>query len=199
MCMDGRSEVHQPEQETRELRVYVPRSAVSRLSRRLPAAVPEQFWLSILSVYRSLFSVSLRITRDVPLAEDLAHESILRAYRKWDQYDSRRPFHAWMFTVLGNLCRDQLRSVWRTRSRSLEMAPLELSPSPEQQFEERQRIQAIRRSVRRLPARYAQAIEMRYLEAQSFPEMSGLTGVKEVTLRQRVRRGVKLLGEHWEG
>jgi RNA polymerase sigma-70 factor (ECF subfamily) len=42
-------------------------------------------------------------------AEEVASEAFIRALRKASDYRGDAPFHAWLFGITRNLCRDQLR------------------------------------------------------------------------------------------
>lgn len=50
---------------------------------------------------------------DEMLAEDIAQDAFLKAYRKLKTYDQSRSFRNWMFTIAGNLAKD----AWRSKQR----------------------------------------------------------------------------------
>lgn len=55
-----------------------------------------------------------RTSGDRHLAEDLTHETFVRALARIDTYQDRgRPFVAWLLTIAGNLVADHYKSGWR--------------------------------------------------------------------------------------
>src|SRR5215831_17545042 len=64
----------------------------------------------------SVYGFLVRRLGDNALAEDLYQEAFLRLHRARHSYDSRRPFRAWLFTIVHNLLNDALRRRRRTPS-----------------------------------------------------------------------------------
>ncbi len=48
-------------------------------------------------------------------AEDMVQETFIRAVRKVDSYDSRKPFAPWLYSILKNACVDFMRKEIRER------------------------------------------------------------------------------------
>lgn len=57
------------------------------------------------SVHKLIYS----ILRDSQIVEDLAQETFIRMLTSLDHYEFRAPFHAWLYRIAVNLCRDHLR------------------------------------------------------------------------------------------
>ena len=51
---------------------------------------------------RMVFRLAFRITRNEADAEDVVQETFLKAYRAFDQYDSRASFSTWLFRIAAN-------------------------------------------------------------------------------------------------
>src|ERR1019366_5174770 len=99
-------------------------------------------------------------------AEDATMDIFIKVRQKLGQYDSSRPFSAWLYTVAANHCWDLLR---RRRVRQdletgeIENMPLE-HPDPGQleQLIEHRTSQQVRRAMDQLPARARMALVLRY-------------------------------------
>lgn len=75
------------------------------------AAGDEQAGVAFVRRYqRRVFGLALGLTGDVPLAEDVAQEALLRVWRHAPVFDARRgSVTSWVLTIARNLAVDQLR------------------------------------------------------------------------------------------
>jgi len=137
-------------------------------------------------------------------AEDATMEIFLKLREKLGQYDSSRPFTAWLYKVAANHCWDILR---RRRTRQdletgeVENLPLE-HPDPGQleRLVEQRTSQEVRAALGRMPARARMALVLRYYAEMSYDEIAESLGLRRafvgvVLLRARhlLREG---LGQH---
>src|SRR2546427_10704444 len=61
----------------------------------------------------SLYRVALRLTGNAADADDLGQETMLKAYRAWDQYEKGTNAKGWLLTILRNAFINEYRR--RTR------------------------------------------------------------------------------------
>lgn len=115
-------------------------------------------------------------------AEDATTEIFMKVHEKLAQYDSSRPFQAWLYKVAANHCWDLLR---RRRIRQdletegVEEMPLE-HPDPSQldKLLEERSSQDMRNALARLPARARMALVLRYYTEMSYDEIAESLGVR---------------------
>ena len=115
-------------------------------------------------------------------AEDATMDIFIKIRQKLSQYDSSRPFGAWLYTVAANHCWDLLR---RRKGRQdlesgeIENMPLE-HPDPGQleQLIEQRTSQEVRRALDQLPARARMALVLRYYADMSYDEVAATLGVR---------------------
>jgi RNA polymerase sigma-70 factor (ECF subfamily) len=67
---------------------------------------------------RDVFRLAFRIVRNEEDAEDTVQETFLRAYRKFDGFESRSNFGTWLYRVTANTAIDVLRRRKRIEERS---------------------------------------------------------------------------------
>jgi RNA polymerase sigma-70 factor (ECF subfamily) len=153
--------------------------------------------------YRLLrYLVHLTGRRD--LAEDLFQETWVRVLERGGQYDGRHEFSTWLFAIARNLTLDYLRrkqpSSLDTLSDDDDTSPFETpatgSPSALELTLQREQSEQISEGMERLPARYREALALRFHEGMSLEEMAAVTNVPISTVKSRVYRGLNAL-QHW--
>ncbi len=140
-----------------------------------------------------LYTLCLRICAVEAEAEELAQEALVKALKACRRYDPGRPFRPWLLSIGVNLCRDRLRSAWWQRIIPLRRRQVPSEISAEELLHELERDRKVRRSLATLPAIYREAIALHHLQDMTYAEMSEITGTKVPALKQRVRRGRRML------
>ncbi len=115
-------------------------------------------------------------------AEDATMEVFVKVREKLSQYDTSRPFSAWLYKVAANHCWDTLRR--RRVRQDLETGEVETlplaHPDPgqlERLLEERTS-QEVRAALAQLPARSRMALVLRYYSDMSYDEIADALGVR---------------------
>lgn len=126
-------------------------------------------------------------------AEEAVQDSFIRAHRSLR--DCRQPdrFGAWLFAILVNRCRTSRRRLFRRKRFGEELRGDVASNGNEPAaFEWREEIAG---ALARLRPLYREAFLLRYVEELDYEEMARRTGVREPTLRMRVKRASDRLRE----
>jgi RNA polymerase sigma-70 factor, ECF subfamily len=153
---------------------------------------------------RSIFHFLYRMLGSEDDANDCAQEAFVRVYRARGSYRPEQSFRTWLFTIAGNLARNQLR--WRSRhpSLSLEAAsesteqsladtlPAE-APAPHQVVEAAERQAAVRAAVARLPDELREAVVLCEWEELSQAEAATVLKVTPKAVESRLYRARQLL------
>jgi RNA polymerase sigma-70 factor (sigma-E family) len=127
------------------------------------------------------YRVAYRIIGDRATAEDIAQESLARAYQRWTRISEYR--QAWVARVAGNLAIDHLRKrrpsqTARTQG-DLEVLMIE-------------RID-LQRALLGLPKRQRDAIVLRYIADLSEADVARLLGCSPGTVKSHLNRGTTRL------
>ena len=122
-------------------------------------------------------------------AEDVAQESMLRAYRFFDQFrggDAR----AWLLQIVRNSC-----YTWLQKNRPLELMTefdedLHVKPSanPETLAAQADERQHLKRALESLPPRFREVLVLRELEECSYKEIAEITGIPMGTVMSTLSR-----------
>ena len=145
---------------------------------------------------RPIISLIARMTGDRALAEDLAQETFVKAFRSLAAFDTTRRLSSWLFRIAHNTAIDAMR-----RARPLQV-PIETEPSTADipaspDPVERQELgHALEAALGELRPDQRAAIVLRYENGLSFDEIGTILGVPEVTARSHVHRARKELARH---
>lgn len=125
---------------------------------------------------------------DTHLADDLAQETLVKAYLSSDSIVNSHKFNSWIFTIAHNTFINSRRC--RRPTVDLEEASAEASAeSADGAF----RYQALYVALNRLAAHERTAILLYYLENYSVNEIADIVGVSVDAVRQQLSRGRKHL------
>lgn len=118
------------------------------------------------------------------VAEELAQDAFVQAYRRWSVVSGYDDPGAWVRRVAVNLATSTLRR--RTREvRALTRLAARRSPVAELVVTD----DAFCEAVRRLPKRQAQCVALHYLEDRSVADVAALLDLAEATVRVHLHQG----------
>ena len=152
---------------------------------------------------RPVISLILRMVGDRGVAEELAQESFVKAFRNLGGFDVSRRLSSWLFRIAHNTALDWLR---RARPPVVSLDDPEDDAShgalataaapPAADPVEREALgQALEAAMRTLRPAYRAAVALRYEQELSFEEIGQVMGVPEVTARTYVHRARKELAQ----
>lgn len=152
----------------------------------------------------AVFAFCLRTLRNRSLAEDVAQQVFLQAYRDISRFQRRSSLLVWLIGIAGHRCMDAINSE-RRRLRCIELndqATLDvqaLAFSPADRLEQSQWFDALDRCLDVLSSEVRMTVLLRFQSGMSYPEMSAVLGVRSETLQARVARALPVLRRCLEG
>jgi RNA polymerase sigma-70 factor, ECF subfamily len=134
--------------------------------------------------------------RDMHLAEDISQEAFIRAYRNWDKFRGDSSVKTWIIRIVINLCRDKIRlkssSEEPTDPSQIKLVfPFNL----EEEVINRINHTQVLKQVLKIPEHYQEVIYLYYYLDLNTKEIAKATKKPEGTVRGRLFRARKLLGE----
>ena len=149
---------------------------------------------------RPILTLLIRMTGDAALAEDLAQDAFVKAFRNLAAFDPTRRLSSWLFRIAHNTAIDALRrtrpdtvSIDAETDESAESAAA-LAQPPEADPVERAALgSALQAAMGRLRPAWRAALALRYEEGLPFDEIGQVLGVPEATARSHVHRARKEL------
>jgi RNA polymerase sigma-70 factor (ECF subfamily) len=148
----------------------------------------------------ALYRVARRLTGNEADADDLVQETMLKAYRSWDQYQQGTNAKAWLVTILRNAFINE----YRRRSRRPEtvdvdtLEPYAVFPEvqdedPQGSFFDRIVDDEVLKAIDELPEAFREAVVLSDVEGMSYQEIARILQVPVGTVKSRLFRGRQAL------
>jgi RNA polymerase sigma-70 factor (ECF subfamily) len=141
-----------------------------------------------------------RKTGDPDRAQDLVQEAFIRVTRHIHRFDTSKKFSTWIYTIAGNLSKNELRNWSRsplvlfqklTSTWTDDHRPLQFEDSrmrPDDLYRKRYLRRIVEETVEELPEHHRLVFRLRELEGKSYEEIADITGVNLGTVKSRLHR-----------
>jgi RNA polymerase sigma-70 factor (ECF subfamily) len=147
---------------------------------------------------RPVYSLIVRIVRQPELAEDLAQEAFLKAWKALARFDPGRKFSSWMFKIAHNTALDELRrggletvSLDAPFSADDDPPALPADPAAEDPLLRtlaRESGRGLERAISRLRPAYRGILLLRFAQEMSYEEIAETLGVPLGTVKIHIFR-----------
>ena len=145
---------------------------------------------------KSAYNYALRLTRNESDARDLTQDAFIRVYRAWRSFQPGTSFLSWIYRIITNLHRDELR---RQKGRYQEEIPEDNAPqafggsrplavAPIDDLVERQLSERMSKALAALSLDQRQVLVLADIEEYSYQEISEIVGCSIGTVRSRLHR-----------
>lgn len=138
------------------------------------------------------------LTHDVDRADDLVQDCLERAVRKRLLWRPTGSLRAWLFTMLLNIHRNEMRRVKRERRHFSPELPLVEPAAPASQLS-RLALAETARAMERLAPEQREALLLVVLEGMSYADAAAALGIPTGTLMSRLARARAALKNFVEG
>lgn len=167
----------------------------------LAAGDPEGATAFVRRFQGRVYGLALTIVRDPGVAEDVAQESFIRAWRHADLYEpSRGRVASWLLRITRNVALDALR-MRRFMPADPEVM-VRLAVEPEDETEERamvgHEVRRLRTDLLALPSEQRRAVLLAAFFGRTAREIGEIEGIPLGTAKTRIRAGMHKLREALE-
>ena len=187
-------------------KLHAPDKNVDALVKRAKSGDTDAFSEIVTCYERFVYNTACRVLTasglSVADADDIAQDSLIKAWRSISTFRGECSFSTWLFRVTVNTARDVIRTNARrpvvslTRSEDDDEEPeiwnvpvTSGDEIPEEAAERRETIEAVRRAVESLPDDQRQAIVLRDIHGLPYDEISRILGAEVGTIKSRINRG----------
>ena len=127
-----------------------------------------------------LLRLAYSLLNNVPDAQDVCQEALLKGLDHAGSFESRAHERAWLMQVTVNLCKNLRRSPWRTRTVGLDTVAEQAAFQPEEG--------GVLEEVQRLPAKYREVLVLYYYMGYDTNEIAEILGIRTDAVRARMSR-----------
>ena len=170
----------------------------AELVERVIAGDGEAFRLLVERHQRPVYGLLLRMVRRPALAEDLAQETLIKAYRAIASFDRSRKFSSWLFKIAHNTAIDHLRrsrpptvpleSDEADRADPLALLAAPESRSPEARARGRDLAEALEDALADLRPDYREAVLLRFQQGLPYDEIADILDLPLGTVKTHLHR-----------
>ena len=148
---------------------------------------------------RMAYAVAFTTLGDAHLAEDVAQEAFVRAYRALDHFDTARPLRPWLLRIVTNQALNYVKASERHARLAERYAKVtamhEPNASPEQELSAREQDQRLLQAVDRLDQDERTLLALRYFLELSEREIADTLQIPLGTCKSRLHRTLARLRE----
>lgn len=165
----------------------------------------ESFEKLIERYQKTAYNVALRMMHHEEDAKDATQEALIKAFRSIQSFRGDSGFSTWLYRILVNTCKDELRkrrgnivSLEQGRHTESGFEAIELADetfAPEVVLEQAATRQTINQAIRSLPEQNRTVIILRDVQGYSYEDIGTLLGCPVGTVKSRINRGRLLLKE----
>ena len=141
----------------------------------------------LVALLPSLRAFSRGLCRHREMADDLAQDTMMRAWAARDSYTQGSNFRAWMFMIMRNQFYTTLRKNSRTTSLDPEVAERVLVSAPAQQ--DGINVDDVAKALQKLPAEQREVLMLVGANGVSYEEAAEIMGCAMGTVKSRMARG----------
>lgn len=151
----------------------------------------DKAWFSdrVRALEGGMFALAMSYMKQEDDALDCMQQSILKAYEHLDTLRDPEKFKSWLYGILLNCCRDELRR----RSREGFALPEEADPAAPEPSVSTETKNILWNGLQRLSEPYRTVLILFYYEDLPTKEIALITGCGDATVRKQLERGRQLL------
>ena len=153
-----------------------------------------------------VYATLVRLTADRDAAEELAHETFVRAFRGLARFRGDALFGTWIIQIAIHLARDRVRERRRSRTVSLDeileregdsfaFTETRAAYDPLAEMSERDTAKRIDEALQDLPPDYREVFVLHHVQEIPYETIAEMTGDSVGSLKVRAHRARKLLKE----
>ena len=158
---------------------------------------PEAYDILVKRYKDPLMNFVYRFVGDRDVCTDVVQDTMIKFYLNKDSYRSFAKFSTWIYTIAGNLAKNELKRRRRRIIFSIDNNDDERSPqiedkmfiAPDKAADGVMRNEIIQKALLKVKPVYREVVILRDIQDLSYEEISEITGLAIGTVKSRINRG----------
>ncbi len=158
---------------------------------------PEAYDILVKRYKDPLMNFVYRFVGDRDICTDVVQDTMIKFYLNKDSYRSFAKFSTWIYTIAGNLAKNELKRRRRRIIFSIDNSDDERSPqiedkmflAPDKAADGEMRNEIIQKALLKVKPVYREVVILRDIQDLSYEEISEITGLAIGTVKSRINRG----------
>lgn len=158
---------------------------------------PEAYDILVKRYKDPLMNFVYRFVGDRDICTDVVQDTMIKFYLNKDSYRSFAKFSTWIYTIAGNLAKNELKRRRRRIIFSIDNSDDERSPqiedkmflAPDKAADGEIRNEIIQKALLKVKPVYREVVILRDIQDLSYEEISEITGLAIGTVKSRINRG----------
>ena len=147
-----------------------------------------------------VFTLTMRFVNNRELAEELAQDVFVKAYRCLADFKGNSKFSTWLYTIVTTTCLSHLRkkkdgTILLEEEKMVSISDNSDSEQPSERMEQRTQKQMLNSALKHLPESEAQALSLFYQGEQSVEEIGVIMGLTTSNVKVKLYRARQKLKE----
>ncbi len=140
--------------------------------------------------HRKVVGIAWRALRDGALAEDLAQEVFLRAYRSLPRFQTGRRFSPWLMAITANRIRDYMKSIGRRKEVTFELdrSPSTGAATPLERAAAREQLARVEAKIAEMPQETQEVLRLRFVLGFEYDDIAEAMKIPLGTVKSRISR-----------
>jgi len=164
----------------------------------------KRFWLLVEPWSHRLINIALHHCGDKNLAQDWSQETLLRAWKDFEQLEDSTLIYAWLLKILNRVIVDDQRRNIRRKNLSPVIFVDDVyfsthacsAPGPFSQLMKNQSNSQLKAAILQLPEEFRSTILLRDIEGMSYASIASILDIAKGTVMSRLSRGRRLLSSY---
>ena len=147
-----------------------------------------------------VFTLAMRYVKDRELAEELAQDVFVKAYRCLADFKGNSKFSTWLYTIVNTTCLSHLRkkkdgTILLEEEKMVSISDNSNAEKPSERLEQKTQKQMLNNALKHLPESEAQALSLFYQGEQSIDEIGVIMGLTTSNVKVKLFRARQKLKE----
>jgi len=143
---------------------------------------------------KAMYNTAYNFVKNEAVAEDMAQEGFIKAFRKIETFSEEVSFGAWLKRIVINLCLDWLKKR-KLNVVSIDSNNIQIPTEDNWEVDDSITMKCINESIQKLPDKYKVVLKLFLLEGYDHQEIAQILNITEVASRSQLFRGKNKLKE----